>query len=142
MAVRKKYEDVIIGVFIIAFLLYPFFVSFLIWSQEKERFFEEIEQLKRVGYFLLGQKACSHFNAMEVRTFLSLFLKEEYREKELLKLCLQSKVRFSRADNIDFYVKEDKGILKAKFLIKGKEVLSIKAKRYDNRIEVMEIKYD
>ncbi len=141
MAVRKRHEDVIVGTFIVISFLYPFFISFLIWTQENKDIEREAEILKEIGFFLLGRITCTEEKAILARILMSEVLKEKFSKDSLIKLCIRSRVKFSHVEHINFNISTTGDIIRLKFYSKEVELLSIKAKKYDNRIEVMEFSY-
>ncbi len=141
MAVRKKHEDVVIGTFIIVSFLYPFFISVLIWMQENKEIKEDINRIKEIGQFLLGKIPCTKENAIRTRHLMSEILRETYSINSLIKVCRSTRVKLSEISKIDLDVKVDNGILNLYFKTNNKNILLIKAKRYDNKIEVVEFSY-
>ncbi len=142
MALRKRSEDTVIGVFIILSLLYPFLISLLIWYQDKEKIEDSVEAFKQSGYFLLGKLPCTEENALKIRSILSDILKEIFTRERLIELCIKSKEDFKGIREIQITYKVDKDNIAVKFIANNREVLVIEGKTDDKKPLIGEIYYE
>ncbi len=142
MALRKRSEDTVIGVFIILSLLYPFLISLLIWYQDKEKIEDSVEAFKQSGYFLLGKLPCTEENALKIRSILSDILKELFTKERLIELCMKSKEDFKGVREIQITYKVVKDNIAVKFIASNREVLVIEGKTDDKKPLIGEIYYE
>jgi hypothetical protein len=149
MAMRIKYnkEDLLIGIFIVLGISYPFLVALLIFFEDAVERKHAMEEIKAFYSFLLGLEECKEERAFELSKIMDQeFYKEAGGERGLLSACQSyrksypsavAKERRVKDDEVlvDLLVKE-KGIIKKVasvrlYFEKGEEGVKIKRVEYE-----------
>ncbi|RLJ70643.1 hypothetical protein BCF55_0921 [Hydrogenivirga caldilitoris] len=121
---RLKFEDLIVGTFVVLALFYPLLITFFIYSQ-KEGQTEEIYVLRTAYIFLAGFEGCPPEAAARIGGYMDTqLLKEMGGIDGLIELCNRNRLSFLEGTLIEERIeyKDSSVTLKAKMKGKGKEL--------------------
>lgn len=142
MKLNLKTEDLLLGIFVLFGLSYPFIIGLVIFIQDMEEKKQTLQELRNFYTFLLGFENCSKRKAYQVLRLLSENLREELGgEDGLLKTCLYNKKVY---EGVSVKDKLSEDFMTVKLFNKQKEILSLHIiyQKKDEGLKILEISYE
>ncbi|SNZ16041.1 hypothetical protein [Hydrogenobacter hydrogenophilus] len=142
MKLNLKTEDLLLGIFVLFGLSYPFIIGLVIFIQDMEEKKQTLQELRNFYTFLLGFENCSKRKAYHVLRLLSENLQEELGgEDGLLKTCLYNKKVYK---GVIVKEKLSDSLMVVELLKDGKKLLSmnISYQKKDEGLKILEISYE
>lgn len=142
MKLNLKIEDLLLGIFVLFGLSYPFIIGSIIFIQDMEEKKQTLQELRNFYAFLLGLENCSQRKARQVLGLLSDNLREELGgEDGLLKTCLYNKKVY---EGVSVKEKLSESFMTVKLFDKEKEILSLRIiyQKKDEGLKILEIGYE
>lgn len=142
MKLNLKMEDLLLGVFMLFGLSYPFIIGLAIFIQDMEEKEQTLQELRNFYTLLLGLENCSQQKAHQVLKLLSNNLREELGgEDGLLKTCLYNKKVYEGASVEE---KLSGSYMTVKLFKKQKEIFNLRIiyQKSDEGLKIVEVSYE
>lgn len=118
---RVKFEDLIVGIFVVLALFYPILIALFIYS-EKEEQTEEIYVLRTAYVFLAGFEGCPPKAAERIGEYMDTqLLKEMGGIDGLIELCNRNRLSFLEGALIEERIESRGSAVTLKAKMRGKE---------------------
>ncbi|MGB9873698.1 MAG: hypothetical protein ACPLRS_01870 [Hydrogenobacter sp.] len=142
MKLNLKVEDLLLGIFVLFGLSYPFIVGSIIFIQDLEEKKHTQEELRTFYSLLLGLEDCSKQKVHQAFHLLSEDLQQSLGGEEgLLKTCLYNKKVY---EDVSVKEKSSDSLMVVELLKDGKKLLSmnISYQKKDEGLKITGIRYE